>query len=67
MMGLPFLLIRGALKGRELSRKFLACAQRQRGKQPARPEFWLPLEGGRAVLIGIGLPRTRVPAVPLAV
>lgn len=48
LMGLPFLLINGALECRELSRRFLACAQRQREKQPARVEFWLPLGGGRA-------------------
>lgn len=36
------------------------------GKQAARPEFWQP-PGGRVTLIGIGSPRTRVPAAPLAV
>lgn len=67
LMGLPFLLINGALECRELSRKFLACAQMQREKQPAHPEFWLPLEGGRAVLTGTRLPRTQVPAAPWVV
>lgn len=54
-MGLPFLLINGALECRELIWRFLVCAQRQHERQPARPVLWLPLEGGRAVVIGTEL------------
>lgn len=63
-MGLPFLLINGALECKGAEQRAPGLCPEAAGKQPARPSFWLLPEGGRIVLLGIGPPRT-VGSLPL--